>query len=142
MMSDVVAHGHRAPAAIAGYDVAGKTGTAQKLDPATRALLARARRALVRGFVPADDPRLTMLVLLDEPKNEKWGSEAAAPIFAAIGRQALRHLNVPPRDSARCRRARRDRGRGLASRAPPAVSPPRPLAAGLAPAPPPAGEPA
>jgi hypothetical protein len=40
-----------------------------------------------------------MLVMLDEPKNEKWGSEAAAPIFAAIGRDALRYLNVPPRDT-------------------------------------------
>ena len=41
-----------------------------------------------------------MLVMLDEPKNEKWGSEAAAPIFAAIGREALRYLNVPPRDTS------------------------------------------
>ena len=40
-----------------------------------------------------------MIVLLDEPKNEKWGSEAAAPIFSAIGREALRHMNVPPRDT-------------------------------------------
>src|SRR5258708_20435410 len=52
------------------------------------------------GFAPADDPRLAMIVLLDEPKNEKWGSEAAAPIFAAIGREALRYLNVAPRDSS------------------------------------------
>ena len=52
------------------------------------------------GFVPAEDPRLTMIVMLDEPKNEKWGSEAAAPIFASIGREALRYLNVPPRDTA------------------------------------------
>src|SRR5262249_41680319 len=49
------------------------------------------------GFAPADDPRIAMIVMLDEPKNEKWGSEAAAPIFSAIGREALRHLNVPPR---------------------------------------------
>jgi hypothetical protein len=41
-----------------------------------------------------------MIVLLDEPKNEKWGSEAAAPIFSAIGREALRYLNVAPRDSS------------------------------------------
>ncbi len=40
-----------------------------------------------------------MLVMLDEPKNEKWGSEAAAPIFAAIGREALRYMNVPSRDT-------------------------------------------
>ena len=37
------------------------------------------------GFAPAEEPRLAMLVMLDEPKNEKWGSEAAAPIFSAIG---------------------------------------------------------
>jgi hypothetical protein len=48
------------------------------------------------GFAPAEDPRIAMIVMLDEPKNEKWGSEAAAPIFSAIGREALRHLNVPP----------------------------------------------
>jgi hypothetical protein len=41
-----------------------------------------------------------MIVLLDEPKNEKWGSEAAAPMFATIGREALRYLNVSPRDSS------------------------------------------
>ena len=41
-----------------------------------------------------------MLVMLDEPKNEKWGSEAAAPIFAAIGREALRYLHAPPKDTA------------------------------------------
>jgi cell division protein FtsI (penicillin-binding protein 3) len=52
------------------------------------------------GFAPADDPRLAMIVLLDEPKNEKWGSEAAAPIFAAIGLQALSHMNVPPRGTS------------------------------------------
>jgi len=39
-----------------------------------------------------------MLVALDEPRNEKWGSEAAAPIFSAIGREILRYLEVPPRD--------------------------------------------
>jgi cell division protein FtsI (penicillin-binding protein 3) len=51
------------------------------------------------GFAPVDDPRIVMLVMLDEPKNEKWGSEAAAPIFAAIGKEALRHLHVAPRDT-------------------------------------------
>jgi cell division protein FtsI (penicillin-binding protein 3) len=50
------------------------------------------------GFAPTDAPRFVMLVMLDEPKNEKWGSEAAAPIFSAIGRDVLRYLDVPPRD--------------------------------------------
>ncbi len=99
MMTAVVRSGTGHNAAIAGYEVAGKTGTAQKLDPATRRYSRAPGVLSFVGFTPADDPRLTMLVMLDEPKNEKWGSEAAAPIFAAIGREALRYLNVPPRDT-------------------------------------------
>jgi cell division protein FtsI (penicillin-binding protein 3) len=100
MMVNVVGNGTGRNAAIAGYDVAGKTGTAQKMDPATKRYSHAPGVLSFVGFVPADDPRLAMIVLLDEPKNEKWGSEAAAPIFAAIGREALRYLNVPPRDSS------------------------------------------
>ena len=100
MMVNVVANGTGRQAAIPGYDVAGKTGTAQKMDPATKRYSRAPGVLSFVGFVPADDPRLAMIVLLDEPKNEKWGSEAAAPMFAAIGREALRYLNVPPRDSS------------------------------------------
>jgi len=85
--------------------------------------------------VPADDPRLTMIVLLDEPKGEKWGSEAAAPMFAAIGREALRYLNVPPRDSSPVPIVRGVIAAALAgprAAEPGAVA----LAAGLAPEPP------
>ncbi len=99
MMAAVVREGTGHAAAIPGYDVAGKTGTAQKLDPATRRYSHAPGVLSFVGFVPADEPRLAILVMLDEPKNEKWGSEAAAPIFAAIGREALRSLNVPPRDT-------------------------------------------
>ena len=99
-MVNVVRNGTGHNAAIPGYDVAGKTGTAQKMDPATRRYSRAPGVLSFVGFVPADDPRLAMLVLLDEPKNEKWGSEAAAPIFAAIGREALRYLNVAPRDAS------------------------------------------
>jgi cell division protein FtsI (penicillin-binding protein 3) len=100
MMVNVVGNGTGHYAAIPGYDVAGKTGTAQKMDPATKRYSRAPGVLSFVGFVPADDPRLAMIVLLDEPKNEKWGSEAAAPMFAAIGREALRYLNVPPRDSS------------------------------------------
>ncbi len=100
MMVNVVGNGTGRHAAIPGYDVAGKTGTAQKMDPATKRYSRAPGVLSFVGFVPADDPRLAMIVLLDEPKNEKWGSEAAAPMFAAIGREALRYLNVPPRDSS------------------------------------------
>ena len=99
MMTAVVREGTGHNAAIPGYEVAGKTGTAQKLDPATRRYSRAPGVLSFVGFVPADDPRLAMLVMLDEPKNEKWGSEAAAPIFAAIGREALRYMNVGPRDT-------------------------------------------
>ena len=97
ILTAVVREGTGHNAAIPGYDVAGKTGTAQKMDPSTRRYSHAPGILSFVGFAPADDPRIAMIVLLDEPKNEKWGSEAAAPIFAAIGREALRHLSVPPR---------------------------------------------
>src|SRR5499427_4002196 len=99
MMTAVVRDGTGHNAAIPGYEVAGKTGTAQKLDPGTRRYSRAPGVLSFVGFVPADDPRLAMLVMLDEPKNEKWGSEAAAPMFSAIGREALRYMNVPPADT-------------------------------------------
>jgi cell division protein FtsI (penicillin-binding protein 3) len=100
LMTQVVAAGTGQKAAIAGHDVAGKTGTAQKLDPATRRYSRNPGVLSFVGFVPADEPRLVMLVMLDEPRNERWGSEAAAPIFAAIGGEVLRYLDVAPRDTA------------------------------------------
>ncbi|MBI2461915.1 MAG: PASTA domain-containing protein [Candidatus Rokubacteria bacterium] len=98
ILTQVVADGTGRKAAIEGYRVAGKTGTAQKLDPAVRAYSRRPGVLSFVGFVPADDPRLVMLVLLDEPKTVAWGSEAAAPVFAAIGRQVLHYLGVPRSD--------------------------------------------
>jgi cell division protein FtsI (penicillin-binding protein 3) len=99
MMAQVVAAGTGHNAAIAGYDVAGKTGTAQKLDPVSHRYSRNPGVLSFVGFAPADAPRLVMLVMLDEPKNEKWGSEAAAPIFSAIGGEVLRYLDVPPQDA-------------------------------------------
>ena len=98
ILSTVVDSGTGRFAAIPGYPVAGKTGTAQKLDPATRRYSHAPGVLSFVGFAPADEPRFAMLVMLDEPRNEKWGSEAAAPIFSAIGREILRYLEVPPRD--------------------------------------------
>jgi cell division protein FtsI (penicillin-binding protein 3) len=98
MMTNVVEQGTGHFAAIPGYAVAGKTGTAQKLDPATKRYSHAPGVLSFIGFAPADEPRFVMLVALDEPRNEKWGSEAAAPIFSAIGRDILRYLEVAPRD--------------------------------------------
>ncbi|MBI4593907.1 MAG: penicillin-binding protein 2 [Candidatus Rokubacteria bacterium] len=98
LLARVVESGTGHHAAIPGYEVAGKTGTAQKLDPATRRYSRAPGVLSFVGFAPAAAPRFTLLVMLDEPKNEKWGSEAAAPIFASIGREILRYLEVPPPD--------------------------------------------
>jgi cell division protein FtsI (penicillin-binding protein 3) len=98
MLTRVVDQGTGHLAAIPGYAVGGKTGTAQKLDPATRRYSRAPGVLSFVGFAPVDDPRFVMLVMIDEPRNEKWGSEAAAPIFSAIGREVLRYLEVPPRD--------------------------------------------
>jgi cell division protein FtsI (penicillin-binding protein 3) len=121
MMIGAVHHGTGHNAAVAGYEVGGKTGTAQKMDPAIRRYSRTPGVLSFVGFAPADDPRIAMLVMLDEPKNEKWGSEAAAPIFAAIGREALRHLHVPPRDRAPVQLVRGDIAANGAPATPPAA---------------------
>ena len=83
-------------AALPGYDVAGKTGTAQKLDPNTgRYSMTRTVASFV-GFLPADDPHLTILVVIDEPKTDQWGGTVAAPVFQRIAAQTVQHLGIPP----------------------------------------------
>jgi cell division protein FtsI (penicillin-binding protein 3) len=81
-------------AAIDGYSVAGKTGTAQKVanghyDPQKWV-------SSFVGAVPAEDPRLAIIVILDEPQGGHLGGSVAAPIFKEIAEQALRYLHVPP----------------------------------------------
>jgi len=95
LLKEVVRSGTGKHAAIPGYVVAGKTGTAQKLDPATRAYSRKPGVLSFVGFVPANAPRVAIVALLDEPKTAVWGSEAAAPIFAAVASQVLRHLDIP-----------------------------------------------
>jgi len=121
IMTAVVREGTGHNAAIPGYEVAGKTGTAQKMDPATHRYSHAPGVLSFVGFAPADDPRMAMIVLLDEPKNEKWGSEAAAPIFSAIGREALRHMNVPPQGTTPVPLLRADSSTIEAAGAQPAV---------------------
>ena len=83
-------------AAIRGYRVAGKTGTAQKVDPLTGRYSRDRFVSSFVGFAPADSPRVVILVVIDEPKGVNWGGSVAAPVFKAIGEEALHHLGVPP----------------------------------------------
>ena len=96
MLETVVsADGTAAAAAVPGYRVAGKTGTVKKVG---RDGYSDDRyMALFAGMAPASDPRLVMVVVLDEPSGKKYyGGDVAAPVFAAVMDGALRILNVPP----------------------------------------------
>jgi cell division protein FtsI (penicillin-binding protein 3) len=82
-------------AKVEGFEVAGKTGTAQKAD-LTHGGYAAKRVGSFVGFVPADAPKLVALVLVDEPEVNVYGGVVAAPVFRNIARGALRHLAVAP----------------------------------------------
>jgi cell division protein FtsI (penicillin-binding protein 3) len=100
ILTTVVAEGTGHKAVVPGYAVAGKTGTAQKADPVTHVYSRKPGVLSFIGFVPSGAPRLVILALLDEPKTVVWGSEAAAPIFAAVAAPVLRHLDVAPTEAA------------------------------------------
>jgi cell division protein FtsI (penicillin-binding protein 3) len=83
-------------AKVDGFEVAGKTGTAQKADLTHGGYAAAKRVGSFVGFVPADAPKLVALVLVDEPEVNVYGGVVAAPVFRNIARGALRHLAVAP----------------------------------------------
>lgn len=85
-------------AAIPGFKVAGKTATAQKIDPATGKYTDTHYVASFTGFVPAEKPRLVIAVVLDEPLGGAHaGGSVAGPVFRRVGEMALRYLGVTPR---------------------------------------------
>jgi cell division protein FtsI (penicillin-binding protein 3) len=95
MMRDVVVEGTGQKAALPGYQVAGKTGTAAKPDPSGGYSTSDYVASFV-GVVPATNPRLVVLVTVDEPRGAIWGGEVAAPAFAEIARFGLQYLEIPP----------------------------------------------
>jgi cell division protein FtsI (penicillin-binding protein 3) len=95
MLKDVVAEGTGTYAAMPGYEVAGKTGTAQKPDSHGGYATGRYVASFV-GIVPASRPRLVVLVMVDEPQGAIWGGIVAAPAFQQIARFDLQYLEVPP----------------------------------------------
>lgn len=99
MLAVTVEDGTGTRARVAGYEVAGKTGTAQKVDEQNGGYADDRFIASFVGMVPAEDPRLVVLVMVDEPTIEHLGAYVAAPAFAKIADLSLRVLGVPPGDA-------------------------------------------
>jgi len=99
MLEEVVEKGTGTKARVNGFRVAGKTGTAQKVDP-VRGGYGEKRLASFLGFLPAEEPRLALLVAVDEPEGDVFGGSVAAPAWSAIAAEALRQIGVAP-ESAR-----------------------------------------
>jgi len=98
VVSDPDGTGKRAR--LAGWRVAGKTGTAQKADPVSGGYSADRHFSSFVGFAPAEAPRVVIGVFVDEPKGEIYGGEVAAPVFREIAAHALQATGVPPTEPA------------------------------------------
>jgi cell division protein FtsI (penicillin-binding protein 3) len=100
ILQGVVTRGSGRAAAVEGYTVAGKTGTAQKFDGGLGKYSPQKSVASFVGYLPAEQPRATILVSIDEPQaGVAWGGVAAAPVFSAIAQQTMRYLRVLPEGS-------------------------------------------
>jgi cell division protein FtsI (penicillin-binding protein 3) len=94
MMEGVVLHGTGRKAILDGFSSAGKTGTAQKIDPATGRYSKSHYIASFTGFAPVNTPAVSVLVILDSPVGPHEGGQVSAPIFARVIQQVLGYLNV------------------------------------------------
>ena len=97
ILQQVVLNGTATHAQSNLYTVAGKTGTSEKYDPALKGYSPTKRLASFAGFAPYNDPKLTVIVVIDEPgKTPYYGGKWAAPVFKNIIDGALKYLNVAP----------------------------------------------
>ena len=95
MMRAVVLHGTGRKAVLEGYTAAGKTGTAQKVDPATGAYSRTKYVGSFAGFAPINNPAVTVAVILDSAVGLHQGGQVAAPVFQRVTQQVLEYLHVP-----------------------------------------------
>ncbi len=96
LLEKVVTEGTGKLAKIPGYSTAGKTGTAQIPDPEGKGYLKGHYIASFVGFAPTSNPEVAIIVVIEEPKKERYGGQVAAPVFKDIGEFALKHLRVLP----------------------------------------------
>jgi cell division protein FtsI (penicillin-binding protein 3) len=98
MMQGIVVEGTGKAAALNGYSSAGKTGTAQKVDPLTHTYSHTKLVASFAGFAPVSNPAIAIAVVIDTPQGsdiQKYGGYASAPVFAEVAQQVLEYLGVP-----------------------------------------------
>jgi len=81
---------------VPGFRCAGKTGTAHKYDPATKRYADHRYLSSFAGLAPAENPRLAIVVLIDDPSGgDYFGGKVAGPVFAKVASESLRYLGVP-----------------------------------------------
>ena len=98
IMQGIVVEGTGKNAALNGYSSGGKTGTAQKIDPATRTYSHTKLVASFAGFAPVSNPAIAVAVVIDTPQGseaQRYGGAASAPVFAEVAQQVLEYLGVP-----------------------------------------------
>jgi cell division protein FtsI (penicillin-binding protein 3) len=96
MLEGVTLHGTAKKAQLDGYSAAGKTGTAQKIDPKTRSYSSTKFIGSFVGFAPVSNPQVVIIVVIDEPAGSYHGGEIAAPVFREIAEQILPGMGVMP----------------------------------------------
>lgn len=98
-MQTVVADGGTGVhAALDGYSAGGKTGTAQKIGEDGRYSDKKYVSSFV-GFAPAEKPKITVLVVIDEPKKQRYGGIVAAPVFRKIAQKTLDYIDTSPKSN-------------------------------------------
>ncbi len=96
VLAAVVTEGTGKGAAVAGYTVAGKTGTAQKAMPGGKGYAGGKYVGSFIGYLPVEDPQVLVCVTIDEPTNAIYGGTVAAPTFSRLAQFTVSHLKVPP----------------------------------------------
>jgi membrane peptidoglycan carboxypeptidase len=95
ILEGVVEKGTGIEAKIAGYRVAGKTGTAQKVDPRTGLYDPYNFLSSFVGYFPAEDPKIIIYVQVDEPKGEQFGGVVAGPVFRNVAKAVIDYMGIP-----------------------------------------------
>ena len=96
MLEGVTLNGTAKKAQLDGYSAAGKTGTAQKIDPKTKSYSSTKFVGSFVGFAPVSNPQVAIIVVIDEPAGAYHGGDVAAPVFREVAEQVLPALNVMP----------------------------------------------